>query len=335
MTENYEGRKRTMSSFELPVCNCEHIKKTFVSPGKSLFKHICKILKLRHSVGTQKRMSFFSSLHKKKQKASMAVEASMALPLFLFFFMNILSAFHILKLHGNLMAAMHQTGNRMAFYAYAFQEAVGEDGLFTEEIDSFLLSEGYARNQVVHILGKEYLEHSPIANGVSGLHFVNSSVMGKNEVIELVASYKVKPFIPIMGFPDFAMENRYYGRAWTGYDTAGRSESMTDEDPLVYVAETGTVYHMARNCSYLNPSVEAVTLGMLPELRNESGEKYFSCARCRNSLNREIAYITQYGNKAHSSVNCAGLKRTVFLVHLSEVGDKGKCSKCGTEQQGD
>ena len=320
-----------MSSFGLPVCNCEHIKKTFVSPGKSLFMHICKILIFRSSFGTQKRMSFFSSLHNKKQKASMAVEASMALPAFFFFFINVLFAFDILKLHGNLMAAMHKTGNKMAFYAYAYQAATGDDGVLAGEIDSFLLSEGYARNQVMSILGKGYLERSPIVNGASGLHFVNSSVMKKNQVIELVASYKVRPFIRIMGFPDFAMENRYYGRAWTGYDVAERSEGMPGEDSIVYVAEKGTVYHIARNCSYLNPSVEAVAFGMLPELRNEGGERYSSCARCRNSLNSAIAYITKYGNKAHSSVNCAGLKRTVFSVYLSEVGDKGKCSKCGSE----
>lgn len=259
----------------------------------------------------------------------MAVEASMALPLFLFFLMNILFSFDMLRLHGNLMAAMHQTGNQMAFSGYAYRAAAGEDGVLPEGMDSLVLSEGYARGRVIGILGKDYLNHSCLSSGVSGLHFTKSSVMKEDDVVELVASYRVRPFIKVMGFPDFPMENRYYGRAWTGYDVAGRQGGMTGEDPVVYVAENGTVYHVARNCSYLNPSVEAVSAGMVEELRNEGGGKYSACGRCGIGTYQAVVYITSQGDKVHGSLKCPGLRRTVYTVHLSEVGGKGKCSKCG------
>lgn len=329
MTKNYEGRKRTMSSFWKPVCNHKHIKKTFVSPGKSLLLYIYNILLFRSSFGTKKRMSFFSSLHGEKLNASMAVEASMAIPLFLFFLMNILSSFDMLRLHGNLTAAMHQTGNRMAFYGYAYKAAAGDEAVFTEIMDSIILSEGYARNCVVDILGKDYLDRSCLSSGTSGLHFMKSSVMKENDVIELVASYRVKPFIKVMGFPDFPMENRYYGRAWTGYDVTGGQTDVLGENPIVYVTENGTVYHTARNCSYLNPSVEAVPYITIPELRNESGGKYYDCERCGRSGYQAVVYITAQGNKVHGSVMCAGLRRTIYEVHLSETDGKDKCSKCG------
>ena len=318
-----------MSSFWKPVCNYKHIKKTFVSPGKNLLLYLYKFLIFRLSFHSRKRMSFFFSLPDKKLKAGMAVEASLVLPFFLFFLVNILFAFDMLRLHGNLTAAMHQTGNKMAFYGYAYRAAAGDGAVFTEGIDSLLMSEGYARNQVINILGKDYLEHSCLSSGTTGLHFVKSSVMEENDIIELVASYRVRPFIKIMGFPDFSMENRYYGRAWTGYDAAGRQSSMSEEDPVVYVAEHGTVYHTARNCSYLNPSVEAVAAGMAAELRNESGGKYYHCERCKISEYQAVVYFTSQGNKIHGSLQCSGLKRTVYTVHLSETGGKGKCSKCG------
>lgn len=267
--------------------------------------------------------------HKDKQKASMAVEASLALPLFLFFLLNVLSSFDMLRLHGNLAAAMHQIGNQMAFSGYAYKAAAGDGAVFAEWADSLILSEGYARSRVVSILGKEYLDHSCLSSGSAGLHFMKSSVMEGNDVIELVASYHVKPFIKIMGFSDFPMENRYYGRAWTGYDVEGRQSDMSAEDPVVYVAENGTVYHLARNCSYLNPSVEAVPNAAVSGLRNESGGKYYDCERCKTSGYQAFVYITNQGNKVHGSLNCAGLKRTIYTVHLSEVGGKGKCSRCG------
>ena len=227
------------------------------------------------------------------------------------------------------MGAMHQAGNKMAFYGYAYRSGFGEEGLLSGEADSLILSEGYARRKVINILGEDYLNHTCLASGTSGLHFIKSSVMKEDDRIELVASYKVKPFINIIGFPDMPMENRYYGRAWTGYDVAGRAEGGEGEDPVVYIAETGTVYHIARNCAYLNPSVEAVSKAMASELRNEGGGKYYSCGSCKGNNFQPVVYITSYGNRIHSSLSCSGLKRTVYTVHLSEVKGKGKCSKCG------
>lgn len=317
-----------MSSFWKPVCNYKHIKKTFVSPGKSLLLYIYNILLFRSSFGTKKRMSFFSSLHGRKLNASMAVEASMVLPLFFFFLINILFSFDMLRLHGNLTAAMHQTGNKMAFYGYAYKAAAGDEAVFSEVMDSIILSEGYARNCVVNILGKDYLDHSCLSSGAAGLHFMKSSVMKENDVIELVASYYVKPFIKVMGFPDFPMENRYYGRAWTGYDVTGGAMA-SDEDPIVYITENGAVYHTARSCSYLNLSVEAVPYIMIPELRNESGGKYYDCERCGREGYQAVAYITAQGGKVHGSLKCAGLRRTIYAVRLSETVGMGKCSKCG------
>ena len=314
-----------MSFFRILISNFKHFKEKVVSPGKSLLNQILGFF----SYKTGKRISFISSLREKKIKASMAVEAAIAIPFFLFFLMNILFAFDMLRLHGNIMGAMHQAGNKMAFYGYAYRSGFGEEGLFSGEADSLILSEGYARRKVINILGEDYLNHTCLASGTSGLHFIKSSVMKEDDRIELVASYKVKPFINIIGFPDMPMENRYYGRAWTGYDVAGRAGGGEGEDPVVYIAETGTVYHIARNCAYLNPSVEAVSKAMASERINEEGGKYYSCGSCKGNNFQPVVYITSYGNRIHSSLSCSGLKRTVYTVHLSEVKGKGKCSKCG------
>ena len=147
-----------MSFFRILYNNCKLYKKTIVSPGKNLLnqEHILKILTSIFG----KRMSLISSLKTKRLKASMAVEAALSVPFFLFFLMNILFVFDMLRLHGNIMGAIHQTGNKMAFYGYAYKNGLEETGLQEGELSSFLLSEGYARREVINILGEDYLNHT-------------------------------------------------------------------------------------------------------------------------------------------------------------------------------
>ena len=51
-------------------------------------------------------------------RGSMTVEASMALPLFIFFFVNIMTLFNILKVQVDIEAALHQTGSELTLRAF-------------------------------------------------------------------------------------------------------------------------------------------------------------------------------------------------------------------------
>ena len=127
----------------------------------------------------------------------------------------------------------------------------------------------------------------------------------------------------------FFVCQRYYGKAWTGYDAAGSVSDVNREDPMVYITKTGTVYHLDRNCTYLNPRVEAVSVDGVEHRRNASGSRYGSCGSCSSSATGREVYITYYGNHYHENLNCPGLKRTIYTVPLSEADARGRCSKCG------
>ena len=64
------------------------------------------------------RISLFTS-PSEKTNASMTVEASILLPLFLFFFLNLGCALEMIRLHGNLQLALWETGSKLSVYGYA------------------------------------------------------------------------------------------------------------------------------------------------------------------------------------------------------------------------
>ena len=306
----------------LRSCNCKPTKST----AHSLQAY------LEAYQGSQVHL-FFTRLLKRaslitaRKRGSMTLEAAFALPFFLFAVLNILFAVNIIGAQSRINAALHQVGNQMAFSGYAYEHTVG--GALPDALAGVALTEGYARGRIIEYVGRPYLENSCVEGGAGGLSFAGSSVMGTGDIIDLKVSYRVKPFVELLGFDGFLMSQRYYGKAWTGYNSAGQMDNSGGEDPMVYITETGTVYHLNRECSYLNPKVESVSAGAVAGRRNSSGAKYTPCGTCGKDAVGSEVYITNYGSSYHRLLNCPGLKRTIYTVPLSEVGGRGRCSKCG------
>lgn len=262
-----------------------------------------------------------------RKRGSMTLEAAFALPFFLFAVLNILFAVNMIGTQSRINAAMHQVGNKLAFAGYAYENTVGD--ILPDGLSGVVVTEGYARGQIVEYVGRSYLENSCVKNGAGGLSFAGSSVMGAEDVIDLQISYRVRPFVELLGFDGFSLSQRYYGRAWTGYDAAGAVSGGTEKDPMVYITKTGAVYHLDRNCTYLNPKIETVSAQSVSDKRNSSGAKYAPCGSCGTGGGGGQVFITDYGGSYHKRLDCPGLKRTIYTVPLSEVGARGRCSKCG------
>lgn len=262
-----------------------------------------------------------------KRKGSMTLEAAFALPFFLFFFLQIMSAINMIGISSRVSAALHQTGNQMAFAGYAYEKTVGS--ALPDGLSSVAMTEGYAKGKILAYIGQKALNESFIKDGAAGLHFTGTSIMNGNDMIEIQVSYQVKPIFPILGFDSFGMNQCYYGRAWTGYRVEDRVTDWETVDPMVYITETGTVYHTDRNCTYLNPSISAVNTGNIDGQRNLWGRAYTPCAICGGKKGQNSVFITNQGNSYHSSITCSGLKRTIYTIPLSQTNGRGRCSKCG------
>lgn len=309
----------------MPFLRLRNIKKTTNTTAHSL-RACLEAYQDGHVHSICIRLARRASLIFSRKRGSMTLEAAFALPLFLFVVLNILFAVNMIGTQSRIGAALHQVGNQMAFAGYAYENTVG--GALPEGIASVALSSGYARAQVISSVGSSYLSDSCVKGGAGGLSFAGSSVMEEGDIIDLRVSYRVKPFVDLMGFDGFCMSQRYYAKAWTGYDASDSVSDMKADDPMVFITETGVVYHLNRDCTYLNPTVEAVSVGAVKNQRNASGAKYAPCGLCGAFPESEV-YITHYGSSYHSQLNCPGLKRTIYTVPLSEVGARGRCSKCG------
>ena len=118
-------------------------------------------------------------------------------------------------------------------------------------------------------------------------------------------------------------------RAWTGRSESASSDDENNDSRYVYVTENMSVYHTDSGCSYINLSIHCVSADNVGGQRNSDGEKYKPCEKCMNgSDGADHVYITETGNRYHSSTSCSGLKRTVKMVDISEVGGLKECSRC-------
>ena len=246
----------------------------------------------------------------------MTVEAAFVLPLFIFCMAQVLYVFDMIRLQSNMTAALHEAG----------------DAGLAEIIGSAALSETWVRSSTVSYLGKEYLDGTCLEGGAGSISYLQSSILAGTDEIDLIADYRIKPFLEIFGLSGIPVQSRYYSHAWVGYDVGGEPDDHDDSEETVYITESGTVYHRSRDCTYLRPSAQTVDASVLSAVRNRSGSKYYPCEICHPS-GRGPVVITRDGNRYHSSVSCPGIKRTVREVPLSSVeGKMPACSKCGGEK---
>lgn len=181
---------------------------------------------------------------------------------------------------------------------------------------------------LVNAVGKERMDRSMIVGGSGGVSCKKSWAIPGMGVLELTAEYEVELPVPVFHIPVLHYKEKMRMKTWTGY--VKTYEAGIGDNELVYVTETGIVYHRNYQCTYLEPSVRSVAKTQLGELRNSSGGIYHLCERCGwMPGNDDNCYVTDYGDRYHTSLSCSGLKRKVYTVPLSEVKGKGACSKCG------
>lgn len=271
---------------------------------------------------SEKRVSHIISL---QSKGSITLEASIAIPIFLFFVVSLLSIIPIIGFQSNLQAAMHQTAREVAMYGYAYDK-ISEDKVEFNGITSAIWTNLSVKNKVIKAYGVDYWNHLPIS--LEKLSFSKTSIM-EDEQIDLVVTYSAKPLMNLMPISGIPLVNRCRVRAWTGYDNAKQNPDADEWETYVYITDSGTVYHLTGNCSHLDLSIEGIPVSEVEALRNGNGGKYYLCELCGKKNPESQVYLTGYGDRYHYNLSCSGLKRTIKEIPLSKVGNRKACSRCG------
>lgn len=247
---------------------------------------------------------------------SLTVETALVLPLFLFVVIGFLVFGRTLIFQIKFQSEMEKAAQQAAAVL-----ALPEEGSEQEQAPGAIWKEvctaAGLKGLILSRMGAGTLENY----GIRGLSFLGSSV-GEDDVIDLVASYQAEIPFPLIGNQTLKCIQRCRRRIWSG-----KSEGEKAEEKLVYVTAYGTVYHKDLSCGYLNLSIREFHSDQLETL----GKRYTPCRRCVKEGYKGRVFVSEGGERYHSTLSCAALTRGIRSIPLKEAEEEhlNPCGKCG------
>ena len=171
---------------------------------------------------------------RRRSSGGMTVEATIVLPICIFFLLNLGSAVEMIRLHNHLQLALWDSGRRIALYGCEYCD---------KEVAS-LISAVYLKAVVTEYVGKEYLDNSPLENGSESLRFWESRML-ESDKLDIRLTYAISPPVSLAGFRRFRMSNRYFVHLGNGsrYRNKGRRQRWSIWQRTVgFVIKTGSVH---------------------------------------------------------------------------------------------
>lgn len=301
----------------------------------------------------------------KSFKSSLTLEAAVALPIFIFFVIAITYFLIIVSLQTNIQVGMDEAARSIGKKIYLannietiYEDFKGEDNTKTRERNILDDAEKTKEGENLKIddetkslvemginpltiktwilKGKLFdrVAESKITGGVVGFRTDKATYDEKEGILDIVVNYTYQiPFLPAsIANLDFVQRSKTH--VWTGRQIKLGIDGAGSEKQTVYITPTGTVYHTSKSCPYLDLSIHMISYSEIEAIRNKSEGKYYRCSECAKGKTPGMVYITDYGTKWHTSLNCSGLKRTIIEKDISEIGDMHQCSKCSASKKG-
>lgn len=242
-------------------------------------------------------------------KGSMTIEAAVLMSFFLVAVNVLFYFFYLMEFQIELQFALERNVREAAV-------------LWTDNHSGMFMLENSVKEELSE-------EGKGFSMGNMGLCLVQDQ-NGESEFIDMAAVFEAGPQVKLFGSLSGFYIQRCRRRLWTGQDLIKGAEEDAVAHEYVYITQNGTVCHQRRDCTYLRLSVHSVFSGSLPELRNSDGSKYKPCERCmKGSGALRKVYITNSGDRYHSTGNCSSLNRWIMKVSVEEAGGIPFCSRCG------
>ncbi len=266
-----------------------------------------------------KRASLFSSF---SLKGSMALEGSLVLPIFLFYMVTVLYCLEIVRFQSDVFESMHQAASRAWLSAYEYvQTDGGEHSIMPQRIVE------ETEENIVNYLSRQKLPFLCVEENENGVKIQAVPDDKGRGNLSVKVSYQVKNFIDWLPIGGVHVCEHIFVHGFVGY-TGTSSGTESEHGTYVYVTPSGTKYHTVESCTYLRVKLRTIKADELGNLRNASGEIYKPCEVCEPTGDG-LYFYTKWGNRYHINSDCSALKRTVYLIPISDVGSRTACSKCG------
>ena len=257
-----------------------------------------------------------------RNRGSLTVETALVLPFFLFLLIGILQLSRAVQTEGVVRTSLWEVGKRLSTYAY-LTEYGEEEGQIDKLFGAGALA--YTYSAFLAQEGREYWNESMVSGGSNGFSFLLSSYLKEDGYLDLIVTYELRIPFPLTGDIYLPQVQRCRVRGWIG-----EKDGIEEKEEMVYITESGTVYHLTKDCSHLTLTIQEVSPSNLPQARNSSGGKYSPCEKCGKSpMQGKNYYITKEGDCFHTTRNCSGLKRTILMIPISQVGERSLCKRCG------
>lgn len=247
-------------------------------------------------------------------KGVFTVEAALILPMLACFFVSILFFFRVMQVELQVEKAMVDVGQRFA--ACAGDEDSGK-----------MVSVAALKLSIMKELNGSKEIESYVTGKAEGIQLLQSQLEG--DFVDIHAVIHMKVPVRLLKKQEVKIARHVRCRKWNGWNC----KSDDGEEVWVYITETGSVYHRKKECTHLKLSVTSTSISQVKEKKNENGETYSACEKCaKKNSGQSVVYITNQGNRYHYDLQCSGIKRTITMIKLSEVGNRAPCSRCGDEE---
>lgn len=258
----------------------------------------------------------------RKNKGYITVEASLVVPLFLFFMLAMSGIFMVLMAEAHIHQSLAAATDYMAEYCYLEQKLLaGDEKKATESQVSVnvenLIDTAIIKQQLGKYIGNDFYVEKVISGGKSGVFVKVQKDKSNSKIMKVTASYQAMINLPLLGTYSIHLSNQIKQKAFVGFT----EEEYNNSDCFVYVTPNREAYHMRRDCTHLMLDVNTVS--------SSRKDGYSPCFYCGIAESGKRIYIAKNGEVYHNRRDCVGLKRTVRRVKRSGIEGIGACERCG------
>ncbi len=270
--------------------------------------------------------------------ASLTAEAAIALPVLLFAMYLLIFPMRVMEAERRLQNRMETAAKQLTLAGYiekAGKSVLKLDNDYKETLEKVLdgAEEGAAMAYVLTTPGIQALdcvtfnEKTAIMSGEEG---------ADPSMVHLEVDYRPAWPMTCFSFLTAPKTMTAHRRAWTG-SAGGRGrdqygvpleEEEGEEDRMVYLGRTSTVYHDDPRCHYLSNDLMSADASQMGDLRNTGGARYHACPSCKPGSAGTV-YYSASGTAYHSSESCKAITAYARAVHYHEVEGMRACSYCG------